>query len=712
MKYIPFKTESPIYKPEDIVQVLTMSVNDRMMVTKRENSESVKLYNVPAAFDIETTSFNLDDGSKAATMYEWTFGINGNVIIGRTWDKFFHMLDVISQCLNLSATKRLIIYVHNLSFEFQFMRKWLQWSKVFAIDTRKPVYAITESGIEFRCSYILSGYSLAYLGGELQRYPVKKMEGDLDYSLIRNSETPLTEKELKYCENDVRVVMSYIQERIEIDKGIQRIPLTKTGYVRNYCRNACLFDKKSHRKGDKKFNKYREMIKGLTLDVPEYKQLKRAFQGGFTHANAFYTNEEVLNVASYDFTSSYPYVMIADMFPMSKGKLVNGNGQLHSKDEFYGYLKRYCCLFDIMFTGIISKVNYENYISASKCKLVNPVVNNGRVVSADSLITTLTEQDFAIISKTYMWEKITIKNFRIYMKDYLPTDFVKAILKLYGDKTTLKGVKGKEVEYIAGKSMLNATYGMTVTDICRVENIYDSDLHEWDEEDPDVNEAIDKYNRNIRRFLFYPWGVWVTAYARRNLYTGIFEFENDYVYSDTDSVKVVNHEAHDSYIKAYNEQCRLKLQRACQYHGIPFESVEPCTIKGEKKLLGVWDFEGVYDRFKTLGAKRYMTEKDDSISLTVAGINKTAAIPYLLEKYGHDGIFEAFTDTLYVPAGNTGKNTHTYIDDEMEGTVTDYMGTVCPFHELSCVHLEESDYSLSMAITYLRYIMGVRTVER
>lgn len=709
--YIPFKTQSPIFSPGDIVRVLDVSVNDSMLVSKQENKETVRMFNVPVAFDIETTSFYLNDDTKAATMYEWTFGINGNVIIGRTWDEFFNMLEAISKHLNLSINRRLVVYVHNLSFEFQFIRKWFQWAKVFAVDTRKPVYAITESGIEFRCSFLLSGYSLAKLGDELQKYPVKKMEGDLDYSLMRHSGTPLTAKELKYCENDVRVVMAYVQERIEIDKGIQKIPITKTGYVRNYCRNACLYTGTSHKKGVGKFKTYRALMDSLTLEVDEYKQLKRAFQGGFTHANAYYSNQEILNVASYDFTSSYPYVMIADMFPMSKGKLVNGTGQLHSIDEFYGYLKRYCCLFDVKFTGLMTTVNYENYLSASKCKLENPVINNGRVVCADSLTTTMTEQDFAIVSKTYTWDSIEIGKFRYYMKGYLPTDFVKSILKLYSDKTTLKGVKGKEVEYLAGKGMLNATYGMTVTDICRMENIY-TDTHTWQEEAPDYEEAIKRYNESTKRFLFYPWGVWVTAYARRNLYTGIFEFRNDYVYSDTDSVKVINHEAHADYIKAYNDQCRIKLQRACQHHGISFDMVEPSTIKGVKKLLGVWDFEGVYSRFKTLGAKRYMTEQDGKISLTVSGVNKKVAVPYLLEKYGPDGIFEAFGDDLYIPPDYTGKNTHTYIDDEMQGVLTDYMGTMQEFHELSGTHLEKADYSLSMAVAYLDYLLGVRMVER
>lgn len=714
---IPFVNESPIYNPDDIINVLKSSVNDSMIVSKRENKETIKVYNVPVAFDIESTSFYVDN-SKAAIMYIWQFGINGKVIIGRTWNEFENMIKAIVGHLKLSENKRLVIYVHNLGFEFQFMRKHFKWAKVFSVSPRTPIYAITTNGIEFRCSYLLSGYALKKLGDELQKYMVKKMVGDLDYSLMRHSQTVMTEQELKYCENDVRVVMSYIQERIEIDGSITKIPYTKTGYVRNYCRNSCLYTGTSHRRNVGKWKSYHELMSALTIDVEEYELLKDAFQGGFTHANALYSECELENVASYDFTSSYPYVMVAEKFPMSKGRLVNGDGMLHGTHEqveceFKSLLRTYRCLFDIIFYDIMPKQPHEHPISFSRCRHIkNEVIDNGRVVCADELGTTITEQDYMIYNYFYEWDRIEISNFRIYEPEYLPTDFVKSILKLYSDKTTLKGVKGKEIEYLSGKGMLNATYGMCVTDICRDNNIY-TENGIWDIQKANPFEEIEKYNNKKNRFISYPWGVWVTAYARRNLFDGIAELENDYVYSDTDSVKVLNHEKHKDYFENYNKKCREKLKAACEYHKIPFELVEPSTITGKKKLLGVWDFEGVYKRFKTLGAKRYMVEEQNGdISITVSGVNKNVAVPYLIETYGKDKMFQAFDDSLYIPPDYTGKNTHTYIDDVVKGTLIDYNGIECEFEELSGVHLEKAEYSLSMSSAYLDYIRGVRTIER
>ena len=58
--------------------------------------------------------------------------------------------------------------------------------------------------------------------------------------MIRHSQTPLTDTEWGYILNDGLVVMAFIQEEIERLGDITRLPLTKTGYVRNACRTVCL----------------------------------------------------------------------------------------------------------------------------------------------------------------------------------------------------------------------------------------------------------------------------------------------------------------------------------------------------------------------------------------------------------------------------------------------------------------------------------------
>lgn len=653
-------------------------------------------YQIPCAFDIETTSF-YEGEDKRAIMYVWMVSLGGYAVCGRDWESLLYCMNRVSEYCGLSKDIRLCVYVHNLAYEFQFIRKRFNWLKVFALEQRKPIYCLCDLGIEFRCSYLLSGYSLERLGNGLNKYKVNKLVGNLDYSKPRHALTPLDDDEWSYCVNDVLVVTAYIQERIEQDGSIQDIPITKTGYVRRYCKRNCLGTSK-HRD-----MKYRRMIHSMNLDADEYGMLKRAFQGGFTHANAYYSGRVVHGVSSYDFTSSYPTVMISEKFPMSMGERID----IVSREAFETNIKRYCCMFDIEFIGIYSTVLYENYLSMSHCRgVINAVVNNGRIVSADRLVTTITEQDFMIIQKLYQWESMSVGKFIRYKKDYLPTPFVKSVLSLYADKTTLKGVNGSEVEYMLKKEMLNSCYGMTVTDICRDEITYSND--EWGEDTPDIEKALNKYNDAHSRFMFYPWGVWVTAYARRNLFTGIVSCGTDYVYSDTDSIKILNPAKHRDYIERYNETITQQLEKAMNHHGLDVSSISPKSKDGKEKPLGVWDYEGTYTDFKTLGAKRYLTRDDSGYHMTVAGLGKRDGLKWMLFNDDMKTPMEQFSNDLHVPAGHTGKMLHTYIDDVKRGTIVDYMGVSCEYEELSAVHLESIDYSLSIGATYADYLLGIK----
>ena len=652
-------------------------------------------YNKACAFDIETTS-TVINGTKCAFMYIWMLGIDGYCIIGRTWDEFSWCINKICEFCGLQEDVLLPIYVHNLSYEMQFIKDRFTWSYILALDERKPIYCRASCGIEFRCSYRLSGYSLAKVGENLRKYKVQKMVGDLDYEKVRHSQTPLSDDELGYCVHDVLVVMAYIQECIEQEGSINNIPSTKTGYVRRYVKRECIGTSK-HRN-----HRYRNMIRYLTLEPEEYLQLRECFQGGFTHASPIFSNKLVQDVDSYDFTSSYPAVMLSEEFPMSTSELI----EIKSQEEFEYNLENYCCMFTATFYNIESKELFEDYISRSHCIDVGDNIqnNNGRVVKADMLTITITEQDFMIIKRMYSWDKMEIDEFRRYKKGYLPTEFVEAIIKLYEDKTKLKDVKGKEAEYMMAKSNLNSLYGMTVTDIIRDDVYYSNG--EWQTESPDLASAIKRYNNSMSRFMFYPWGVWVTAYARVNLWTGIISAGNDYVYSDTDSLKMVNGSEHSEYIEQYNEMITDKIQDAMEYHHIDFERTKPKTIEGKEKPIGVWDYEGHYSRFKTLGAKRYMLEENGKIRITVAGLGKKVALDYILSQ--DIDAFEFFSNNMYIPKGYAGKMIHTYIDMPSHGIVKDYLGNYGEFNELSSLYMEPADYSLSIGREYAKFLFSVK----
>lgn len=712
-----FQSFSTIPVINSPVEFLANLRENRLKTVK--NSKSIVYYNVPSAFDIETTSFFHSIGKdrkgfpineKRAIMYEWSFGINGYITFGRYWSQFIDLLSEVADILKTDDKNRLIVFVHNLSFEFQFIRKRFEWQKVFALDTHEPLYALTTNGIEFRCSYLLSGMGLASLGKSLIKYPCEKMVGDLDYSLIRHGGTPLSEKELGYCFNDIQVVMCFIQERIERDGSIINIPLTKTGYVRKYCKKECLYNG-AHKKSGKKYNKYRANIKPLTLTVDEYLQARRAFQGGFTHANAFNVNKVFTGVSSFDICSSYPTVLCAEMFPMSKGELYTPK----DLDDLYTTMETYNCIFDVEFYGLNASTMIDHPLSLSKClEERKTVVDNGRVVSADYVLTTITEQDFFVYEKFYEWQDFRVMNFYRYEKNYLPSEFVKAVLMLYKIKTELKGVEGAEEEYMLAKENINAMYGNMVTDIVRAIIEYDGD--EWTTSEPNIEEAIERYNKKPDRVISYLWGVFVTAYARRNLFSMIYAVsmnddgtENgDYIYADTDSTKILNAEKHTEAFEEYNEFVTYKLKMAMKWHGFPFEWTRPKTKDGREKPLGLFEFECKYDKFKTLGAKRYMYEIDGELNITVSGLNKKVCVPYLKEHYSDP--FKAFDEDLYIPPEHTGKNIHTYIEYPVNGYLTDYLGNTEYYEEESAVHLAPSDYTLSISEQFADYLKGIKMV--
>lgn len=674
------------FNPLNNYKELVENAGSYKIYKKKEGCKKIQYLDLVCAFDIETSSFLSSDGVKHACMYTWQFGINGNVYVGRTWDEFYECMNFITDYYSTNIEKRIIIWVHNLSYEFSWIAYRFKWESVFARDKRNPMKAVTTNGIEFRCSYILSGSSLSHVSDNLTKYKVSKMVGDLDYSKVRGPETPLTKEELQYCINDILVVTAYIWEQIDIYKKITSIPLTNTGRVRNLCRNNCL--------NKENYYKYTKLMSNLKINnKEEYEALKRAFAGGFTHANYMHAGDVCENVQSYDFTSSYPTVMIADKFPMGTATIINKT----TIEYIISNINNYCFVFNIKFINIRPKLWQDSPISISKCYQSKGIKqNNGRLISAEEIIMTITDVDFTIIRDFYEWDSVEVGKTWKYPKAYLPKPFIETIVSLYEDKTTLKDVVGSEVDYLLKKGMLNSLYGMTVMDILSDEVWFDS--LGWHSEEGNIDEALTNYNLDDRRFLFYPWGVFITAYARRNLFYAIKECGDDYIYADTDSVKIMNPEKHNEFFNKYNNWITNRLEKAAKFHGINPKRLRPQTIKGIEKPLGIFDDDGFYTKFKTLGAKRYLVEtKEGKLKATVAGVNKHGIAEYLSQQKNP---FDCFNDNLTIPAEYSGKTQCAYFDEPIDGVTKDYLGNSFEYHELSGVHLGISDYNLTISPLY------------
>ena len=222
-----------IYKPSEIDELINDS---RACLLEKcygkldyDLKQRIEYYNFPVAFDIETsnTSYVNENGLEipVAFMYVWQLSFNGRVIMGRTWDEFNAVISHIKKRLILDRMHRLVIYVHNLGFEFAFIHKYLNVERVFAISSRSPIIVECADGLEFRCSYKLSMLSLDSVAKNLTAHDIQKLKGNLDYDLIRHSETPLTEQEIAYCVNDVQILIAYIEEEIAKNGNRAKIPM-------------------------------------------------------------------------------------------------------------------------------------------------------------------------------------------------------------------------------------------------------------------------------------------------------------------------------------------------------------------------------------------------------------------------------------------------------------------------------------------------------
>lgn len=658
-----------------------------------------KFDNTIYAFDIETTSYLILNGKqipaidylklsdkeqkdaiKCATMYIWQFSINDIVYYGRSWDE----LKLFLKRLDENVPERKFVFVHNLSFEFQFLKSQFHFEEVTARKSHKTMTALMRDyNILFKCSYIMSNCALKYLP-DLFNLPVEKMVGDLDYSLIRTSQTDLTDEEMKYCENDCLVVYYYILEELKTYEYVNKIPTTSTGKVRKELQALVRTD-----------YKYRRLVyKAINTNPHVYNLLVQAFGGGYTHANWIYADEVLENVDSYDETSAYPYVLVTCRFPSSEFKPCN----IKKKKDMSKHL---CYLLVVRFYNIKCKY-YNNFISASKCNYIKGAkYDNGRIISAEEIEITLTDIDFYFILDTYKGSYEIVESWFCNYA-YLPKQFIEFVLQKYVNKTEFKGVAGKEIEYQKEKNKFNALYGMSVTNMIRDNVVYKDDVEEWFEEELTNDEIIDKLQIEKKKsFLSFAWGVWVTAYARDNLLRRVIELDDYVVYCDTDSCKLVD--GYDkSVFEKYNESVVEKIKFVSKHLEIPFEKYAPKDKKGVPHLLGVFESETegdskyTYSKFITQGAKKYAVEQNGKIKITIAGVPKSGA--KALKS------LDDFRDNLVFKYEDTGKNILMYVDAQDSFELTDYLGKKAIVNDKSGCCLLPTTYVLGKSEEYANLI--------
>ena len=677
-----------VVDPTQLYLIDLQKESKSLIMFRKSGKNALRYHEICMGFDIETTTLENHHGY----MYHWQLSLNEWVICGRRWHEFHRVIEWLKKGLQLRKNTRVICWIANEGFEFQFLRKQFNFTRVFAKDVRQPLVAVMDDCIEFRDCLAISGGSLAQLAKDYTK--TQKMVGDLDYSIIRNYQTPLTDEEKQYCINDVVILSdwaSYMFDEYIIP--LHWIPTTKTGIIRKKVKDAITPAIKN----------------AIYITYPDRSfydiMMQWVFRGGFVHANICRTDEIIQDVGSVDFTSSYPARMNLGYVPRSK--FIQCHEHL-DEDFIEKTMQDHCLIIRVTFHKIRATLPHT-IESKSKCyNLVNPIIDNGRVRRAEYMSVWLTELDFQIYQHFYEWDECTIHECWKALKGELPQYITKPLNDAYIKKDQLKkdGLSGTPI-YALTKSGVNSFYGLMVQKMVMQDIVYNNEDDEWD-----VDSDSFDFIKNVHKAYTLPqWGIWITAGARFELLVnGVYPiemealqdhmqhgsgaFRGDVLYCDTDSIKMLNFEKHKHIIDDYNAGISKQMQDKCSRYNLPLEHFND---------LGQFDVEYEHaPKAKYLGAKRYITTKEDNhTEVTIAGLPKSALVDYC-ENTGKD-IYDVFSDNMQLDVGISLKMASTYNDETHEDVVDGVR-----MRELSSVGIYDIAFTLRLDQVYKLQILAFK----
>lgn len=622
-----------------------------------------QIIDLPCAFDIETSH---TPGREDAHLYHWQLqiGLDSPTIHGRTWNDLRVMLTRLCAAI---GDRQLVIYVHNLSFEWQHLRTVYDFTnaELFCTGSRTVLYCrMFEGRIELRCSYLLTNLSLREWTHKM-RVQHPKLDGDsYDYDKIRYPWTELSEEELRYCRHDVLgLCEALVAQMAQEGDNLATIPYTSTGYVRRDVKAAMS-------------NWSKWTIRKIQPPPECYRLLREAFRGGDTHANRHWAGEIVTKAKHLDRSSSYPDVLVNCRYPMTPWRrwirlTVSELQRLKALDM--------ALLMRVKIKGLrLRSLSIgDPPLSYSKCRAVcNYWLDNGRILFADSLITCINDIDLMVYQDAYVWDEMEILEGWYSQYDYLPDPLRELICYYYRCKTELKGVTGEidgvdaETLYVKSKNRINSIYGDMVRDVAKPAVVFNG--VDFEPGPDDLEDQLAKHSR--RAYNAYQWGVWCTSWARFRLWELIRQLGRNYVYGDTDSAVYVG----DVDVSEYNRQRIADSKRNGAYAKDP---------KGKVHYMGVFEAEETHKEFISWGAKRYAyRNQDGSITTTVSGVSKRLG-PSELALHGGLSAFKPGMTWLYAAGTKSKYNDLTKEVIEIDG------------HKLELgpnIYITDTEYTLTL----------------
>lgn len=590
--------------------------------------------------DFETTTYNSKQYQEEGHTNVWMWAImdqKNGIKIGCTLDEFMDFI--------LQDGKNKIVYFHNLSFDGDFIIKWLfrnypknfkqdyqfttenyevvnqvpkyNWfsffkngNKIYNIDwcVRKKIRdKVMKVKIQFRCSYNLMPSSIDALG---KSFKINKMDEEEINNLILKGyikeKNEFYDLGGNYIHNDPylkNVFVSYIKRDVMIAKTAflnykETVESSKDAFNNKYNKKdvhlqkilttASLVQKlvKNNIWNNKHLHNY--IKKGLKIhSFEQYELMRKFYSGGFTQFNPLYHNKVFnKNGFSIDINSSYPWAMTQ---PLPYGELLE-----EVPENTKNYLT-YC----VVRMSYKIKSKYINFIC-----LKNKTDKRVRYSMHGSGEFYFLLEELEFYKKIYDIEITEIKY--LYARCFT---FLKPFIDEYYHLKSEADANGQAALKTTYKLLLNSLYGSFAKKAIypmgiwmekrfydalknnELDGLYDEKKKKWNAKTfkqlniPNMNLFCVEMEKEEKPKSFPNMliGATITAYSRLKLLNAIFEIGIDkFVYCDTDSIF-----------------CLGKKENL------------PSSIKLDDYELGAWKIEFEFNKGKILGAKRYVFENEN-----------------------------------------------------------------------------------------------------
>lgn len=704
------------------IQANMLHINDFMELDNNIITDLFKIENVFYTLDTESCDDNI-----TAWVYAWGISNTENdvVIYGEDLNDIYSVFDRIARAHNTKynskkgVNEKFKVFVHNLTWDFEFIKYSLmemgfemyfgQIKYGYKTGALQPgTFSVTENDgsvytaniklhngidvvstrknkkgeyskktinieIELIDSYKIMKDSLKNIANELLEIDdmFKKLDENYDYNLIRNKGHILTLDEKMYLYNDVYILKEFVKQ-FYIPLNTNKTTASGIAFEK--------FIKIAFKKGDytENYKAFEKLFPDLTGYVKIFNIIKKSYKGGWTQGNKKYVGNiiELAKAISIDINSSYPSVVKYKMLPYGEPLYFEGQANI-DEVRMLGYDME---LLTIAFDGFANNDN-DNLIGEIQVGARN--VNEFNRRATEYVHTNIVGgkrngdiiTDYELLGYNEPTEKrrytmhiwsfelenmlehmsfyIEDKRYNKHIGEWLSNNELKKGYEVIGTLCfkgatgifeeavthyTNEKIRGKETNNkcltAIAKMMLNSFYGkMGASSIRADRNMILSENGQIE-----YGEVVNTYKTSKKYYMAFASAV--TAWARVNLRTTLYKIGyNNVLYFDTDSL--------------YTTITKDEVIKKCG------DIIHPTE-------LGKWDLEKTYNKFKCIGAKKYiLTTINDETICKCSGLPDNVRETITYEQFELGQEFIGKKEKTKIKGGYVLRNKKFRIDDNI-----------------------------------------------